>query len=199
MKDPVVSSLRQQVRECTACGLAETREQVVCGEGNLRSKVMVIAQAPGEFENRAGRMFIGPSGKIFRQLLVKSRISTDEIYMTNLIKCYIPKCRRPSSREIDQCSKHLEQEILLVKPKLIVPLGFHATRYILKRFRLDRPASKEYHTLFGILIQLDDQLIYPLRHPTALLFNSGKRDLMEKNYYGLRTLMNTFRNDAPLK
>ena len=194
MKDPDFSLLQQQVRGCTACGLAATRQQAVCGEGNFRSKVMVIAQAPGELENKAGRMFVGPSGKIFRQLLTKSRIGTDEIYMTNLIKCYIPKCRRPSSREIAECSKYLEQEIALVNPKLIVPLGFHATRYILMRFDLDRPASKDYHTLFGKLIELDDQLIYPLRHPTALLFNTEKKDLMEKNYAAFRSIMNNPRD-----
>lgn len=195
MKDPDFSLLQQQVRECRACGLARTRLQAVCGEGYSKAKVMVIAQAPGEQENKTGRMFVGPSGKIFRQLLKKSRITTNEIYMTNLIKCYIPKCRRPSRGEIEACSKHLEQELSLLKPKLIVPLGFHATRYILKRFDLVRPASKEYHMLFGKLIELSDPLIFPLRHPTALLFNTEKRDLMEKNYTGLRILMNEFRND----
>ncbi len=190
MKERDFSLLHQRVRVCKACGLAATRLQAVCGEGSYRSKVMVIAQAPGELENKAGQMFVGPSGKIFRQLLNSCRIRIDEIYMTNLIKCYIPKCRRPSKGEVDQCSKHLEQEISLLQPKLIVPLGFHATRYILMRFDLQRPASKEYHTLFGKLIELDDQLIYPLRHPTALLFNTEKRELMEQNYSRLYTIMN---------
>lgn len=195
MKDPDLSHLHQQVRECYACGLAATRQRAVCGEGSIQSHVVMIAQAPGEQENKTGRMFVGPSGKIFRQLLRKSRISPTEIYMTNLIKCYIPKCRRPARGEIESCSQYLEKELSLVKPKLIVPLGFHATRYILKRFDLVRPASKDYHTLFGELIKVGDQLIYPLRHPTALLFKSEKRDLMEKNYKGLRILMNKFRND----
>ena len=190
MKDRDFSLLHQRVRECKACGLAATRQQAVCGEGSYRSKVMVIAQAPGEHENKAGQMFVGPSGVIFRQLLNRSRVPVDEIYMTNLIKCYIPKCRRPSKGEIDQCSKHLEQEVSFLQPKLIVPLGFHATRYILMRFDLERPASKEYHTLFGKLIELDDQLIYPLRHPTALLFNTEKKIVMEKNYGRLFYLMN---------
>jgi uracil-DNA glycosylase family 4 len=193
MKEPDFSSLHQQIRECTACGLAKSRDQAVCGEGNWWSKVLILAQAPGEFENKAGRMFVGPSGKIFRQLLSTSRINADEIYMTNLIKCYIPKCRRPSRHEIEQCSKHLEQEISMLKPKLIVPLGFHATRYILKRYNLERPVSKDYHTLFGKPLEVDDQIIYPLRHPTALLFNTGKRDLMEKNYDGMRSIIDNFR------
>ncbi len=195
MKDQKFSVLNQQIRECTACPLAATRQLAVCGEGSYRSKVMFIAQAPGEVENRVGKMFIGPSGKIFRQLLANSRIPVGEIYMTNLIKCYIPKCRRPSRGEINQCSKHLEEEVSLLQPKLFIPLGFHATRYLLMRFDLKRPVSKEYHTLFGKLIELDDQLIYPLRHPTALLFNSGKRDLMEKNYRRLYTIINDLRSD----
>jgi uracil-DNA glycosylase family 4 len=195
MMDPEFSKLKQKIRECTECGLAKTRKHAVCGEGNAQSKVMMIAQAPGEFEDKTGRMFVGPSGMIFHKLLTNAGIKIDEIYMTNLIKCYIPRCRRPSKDEIEQCSKYLEQEINHVKPKVIVPLGFHATRYIMKRFELKRPISKEYHNLFARSIEVDEYLIFPLRHPTALLFNSGKRDLMEKNYAKIRSILDNLRGN----
>jgi len=189
MMDSEFSLLNQQILRCSDCNLVKTRQHAVCGEGNTRSRVMMIAQAPGELEDVAGRMFVGPSGKIFHSLLTTAKIGTDEFYMTNLIKCYLPKCRRPSKQEIDQCSGHLEQEIKIIKPKLFIPLGFHATRYLLKRFDLMRPISKEYHTLFARLIEVGDQLIFPLRHPTALLFNTKKKVLMEKNYALLRLIL----------
>ena len=62
-------NLNQKIRECKKCGLAETRTNAICGEGNPNAKLILIAQAPGETEDREGRMFIGPSGKVLDKLL----------------------------------------------------------------------------------------------------------------------------------
>lgn len=187
--DQLLNSLNQRIRTCTDCGLAVTRQHAICGEGDRLSGVMLIAQAPGNVEDKSGRMFVGPSGKILNDLLKSAGIRRDEVYMTNMIKCYIPKCRRPSKNEIEQCTKHLENEIGIVKPKIIVPLGFHATRYLFNKNQLNLPASKQYHTLFGKLFTSTGYIILPLRHPTALLFNPQKRLQMLDNYSRLRNLI----------
>jgi len=105
----------------------------ICREGNLNAKIILIAQAPGEKEdkeNKEGRMFIGPSEKVLDELLNTAGIKRDEIYMTNLIKCMLSKCKKPKQDEIEACSYYLNEEIKLVNPEILVPLGYHATRYI---------------------------------------------------------------------
>ena len=127
-------------------------------------------------------MFVGPSGTIFDKLLDSSGISRQNFYMTNLIKCILPNSRRPSHNEIKECSRYVEKEIDLLQPKLIVPLGFHTTRYIFTKYNIPRPSKNDYHTLFGKVVRIGGIRIYPVRHPTALLFNPGKKKTMEKNY-----------------
>jgi len=174
--------LSQQIRACTKCKLFQTRKHALPGEGSLISRVLLLAQSPGKVEDEKNKMFVGPSGKIFNELLEHAGISRKEIYITNLIKCMLPNSRRPSKDEIEQCTKHLEKEIELLNPKVIVPLGFHSTRFIFMKYHIPRPPKNEYHKLFGRIFHSGEISIYPLRHPTALLFNPKKREMMKVNY-----------------
>ncbi len=178
------------IAQCERCDLFHTRQKAVLPEGNLRSPVMMIAQAPGEQENKNGRMFIGPSGKLFDELLAASAVNRKDFYLTNLIKCMLPKSRRPSRAQWDACTPWLETEIHLVRPKVFVPLGFQATRFLLIHFGLPRPPRKEYKSLFGKYLRIENVLIYPLRHPTALLFNPDKKEIMVQNYHRLKEIVN---------
>ena len=183
------TELNKTIKECKNCKLHETRIHALCGEGNKKAKMMLIAQAPGKEEDKSGKMFIGPSGKIFHELLKKANINKEAIYLTNLIKCYLPKCRRPSKNEIEQCTKYLDKEIEHINPTILVPVGFHATRYVFNKYGLQRPPKKEYTHLFGTVFQAGSIFIFPLRHPTALLFNPEKRDTMQHNYNKLMELL----------
>ena len=106
-----IQNLNVDLKNCQNCRLFETRMNTVCGEGNINSRLFVIAQAPGENEDKAGKMFIGPSGKVLDELLYKSNIDRKEIYMTNLVKCMLPGYRKPKADEIEACSWYLDQEI----------------------------------------------------------------------------------------
>lgn len=174
--------LNKKIKSCTNCKLYKSRKNSLTGEGDQNANIMFIAQAPGEVEDREGKMFIGPSGKILDKLLRNADIQRKDIYITNLIKCYLPKCRRPSKDEIDQCSVYLDREIEFVNPKVIVTLGFHATRYIFMKYDLERPPKKEYKNLFGKRFYSNKKIIFPVRHPTALLFNPEKEEIMQRNY-----------------
>ncbi|RLJ01274.1 MAG: uracil-DNA glycosylase, partial [Candidatus Aenigmatarchaeota archaeon] len=114
-----IDGLNKQIRECKRCGLSQTRINAICGEGNLNAKIMLIAQAPGEKEDRAGKMFVGPSGKVLDELLKSAGIKRHEIYMTNLIKCMLPKYRKPKEDEVKACSYYLDEEIKLINPKIL--------------------------------------------------------------------------------
>ena len=182
-----MEGLNREIRSCRGCRLAETRTNALCGEGNLKARLMLVAQAPGENEDREGKMFIGPSGRVLNELLKEAGIAREEVYMTNLVKCKLPGYRRPKLDEIQACSRYLDREIELVNPAVIVPLGYYATRYIFEKYGLDLPAKPEFHQVYGRLL-LGERKVFPLQHPAALLYDESAREKLVKNYRKLKVL-----------
>jgi len=189
-KQKTADALDATVRTCTRCNLHLSRIHALPGEGNLDARLFLIAQAPGLKEDRDGRMFIGPSGKILDELLDGAGVCREELYMSNLIKCRLPKNRRPKQAEIEACSPLLEREIALVSPAVIVPLGYYAARYTLKRFGLSTPeARKGFSTLYGRLFLAGSTKIFPLPHPSALLYNQSFKPKTLDQYRTLGSLL----------
>lgn len=184
-----LEALNAEVRECTRCRLCESRTNAICGEGDPHARLMFIAQAPGEVEDREGRMFLGPSGRVFFELLAPAGIDREDFYMTNLLKCRLPKNRKPKQDEIMACVRYLEREIVLVGPKLLVPLGYYATRYVFEKYALAWPSLQEPHSLFGSVRTTGGCTILPLQHPAALLHNPALREEMVTNYGRLKPLI----------
>jgi len=147
-----IEDLNKKIKNCRKCRLFETRKNALCGEGNLKAKIMLIAQAPGIKEDQEETMFIGPSGKVLNNLLRSSNIQRDNLYMTNLIKCMHPNYRKPKQDEIDICSNYLGQEIKLIDPDVLVPLDHYATKYLLEKNGLKIPSKKRFlQTLWKII------------------------------------------------
>jgi len=171
--------LNSQINECTRCRLSSERIRAVCGEGNLNARFFFIAQAPGEMEDKAGKMFVGPTGKVMDELFSEINLKRGEVYMTNLVKCRLPKNRKPKADEIVLCGQYLEQEIDLVKPEFLIPLGYHATKYILGRYCDKNISSSDF---VGKLIDCNGQKIYPLRHPSSVLYNPSFKQSMMRDF-----------------
>ncbi|MBW2039586.1 MAG: uracil-DNA glycosylase [Deltaproteobacteria bacterium] len=184
-----IEDLNEEIRGCNKCRLSETKINALCGEGNLNAKLMLIAQAPGENEDREAKMFIGPSGKVLDELLKMATIDRKEIYMTNLIKCMLPKHRNPKSDEVKICGKYLDKEIELINPKVLAPLGYYATKYIFEKYVLCLPSKPEFRKVFGKIFLAGSKKILPLQHPAALLYNPSLRDEMIKNYRKMKVLL----------
>ena len=141
--------LNDEIKRCNKCSLAETRITSICGEGHLHAGILLIAKAPGEQENIEGKMFIGPSGKVLDELLKTVRIDRKEIYMTNLIKCMLPKNRKPKFDEIAICSQYLDREIELIRPGILAPLGYYATRYLFEKYKVLLPPKPDFRAVYG--------------------------------------------------
>jgi uracil-DNA glycosylase family 4 len=184
-----IEKLNRMIRECKKCRLSGTRMNPLCGEGNIGARLMLIAQAPGENEDREGRMFIGPSGKVLDELLKKADISRKEIYMTNLVKCMLPKYRKPKQDEISLCSGYLDKEIELINPKILVPLGYYAIRHIFEKFSIQLPAKSEFEEVYCRIFLTDDKKVFPLQHPAAVLYHSSIKEKVVKDYRELKVLM----------
>jgi uracil-DNA glycosylase family 4 len=183
-----IKRLNKEIRACNKCRLSETRINALSGEGDLNARLMLIAQAPGENEDQEGIMFIGSSGKVLNELLQISDVDRNEIYMTNLVKCMLPKYRKPKQDEIDICSSYLDREIELIDPEILVPLGHYSTTYIFKKNNLTIPSKQEFYALYGRLFLSTSRKILPLQHPAAILHRPELKEVVIKNYHKLKTL-----------
>ena len=179
---------KKELQNCKLCELCKTRFNALTGEGNKNADIMLIAQAPGELEDKENKMFIGPSGIMLDKLLMHSQISRDEIYMTNLIKCNLPQNRRPKQREIKACSKYLDLEIVEIDPKILVPLGYYATKYLFEKYSLSEFTKNEFPKLIGNIFSIENRKIYPLSHPASLLYHNEFINKSIENFSKLRKL-----------
>lgn len=157
------------MKDCRLCPLWETRNNVIPGEGSLSSEIFLIAQAPGEGEDAANKMFVGPSGQLFWELLDQAGADRSNLYVSNLLKCRLPQNRRPKQAEILACSRFLEYELEVVKPRIVAPLGYFATKYIFESRQLGLFTKEEYPSLIGRAFVGKDFTVMPLSHPTSLI------------------------------
>ena len=151
---PPDSSSLKEVREaasgCTACHLYKRATQTVFGEGPKRAPIMLVGEQPGDYEDVAGKPFVGPAGKIMDRALEEAGIDRKQVYVTNAVKHFKwePRGKRrihqkPNSREIAACQPWLEAELRLVKPKLLLCLGSTAGQAIFgPSFRVTRERGK---------------------------------------------------------
>ena len=145
-----LSEVRIASRQCTACHLYKRATQTVFGEGPEGAPIMMVGEQPGDYEDVAGRPFVGPAGKIMDQALEEAGIDRTKVYVTNAVKHFKwePRGKRrihqkPNVREIAACRPWLEAELRLVKPKLLVCLGATAAQVVFgPSFRVTRERGK---------------------------------------------------------
>jgi uracil-DNA glycosylase family protein len=141
-------SLSQAANTCKACDLWKTATQTVFGEGSSNAPIMLVGEQPGDLEDRAGRPFVGPAGKLLDQALSEAGIDRSNVYVTNVVKHFkwSPAERgkrrihkKPRDSEIQACRPWLDAELAVVRPKILVCLGATAAQALLgKDFRVSR-------------------------------------------------------------
>lgn len=189
-KQKLLDALNCQIRICEKCSLSATRSHALTGEGNLNASILFVALSPGVKEDAENRMFVGPSGKVFNRLLHAAGIERESVFMTNLVKCTLPKNRKPILNEIESCSAFLNDEIAIIQPEIIVPLGYYATRSILIKYHADpSKAEMSFKNINGKLLFFDEMKIFPLTHPSALLYNPSFEPKTRENFIKLKSLM----------
>ena len=144
------SAMRDAAKNCEACHLYKRATQTVFGEGPKSAAMMLVGEQPGDYEDVAGKPFVGPAGKIMDQALEEAGIDRAQVYVTNAVKHFKwePRGKRrihkkPNSREIAACRPWLEAELRIVKPKLVVAMGATAAQTIFgPSFRVTRERGK---------------------------------------------------------
>jgi len=189
-KPATIESINNQIKACQRCVLHKTRKHALTGEGNLNARIMFVALSPGIKEDAQNRMFIGPSGQVLNKLLQAAGIERELVFMTNLVKCMLPKNRKPKQVEIESCSQFLDEEITIIHPEVIVPLGYYATQSILTKFNSDPQApTQSFAEIKGKLLLVADKKIFPLPHPAALLYNPSFEPGTIEKYKKMKTLL----------
>lgn len=109
--------------DCERCDLCNSTTHVcILGKGNVLAPIMLIGEAPGAAEEESGKPFMGKSGKLLDQLLHALDIS-EQVYITNPVHCRPPGNRKPARSEIKACRFYLDEELNIVKPKVVVLMG----------------------------------------------------------------------------
>jgi DNA polymerase len=135
-----LGELRDEARRCQACPLHAEATQTVFGEGPADAAVMLVGEQPGDQEDLQGHPFVGPAGKVLRQLLDEVGLPIDECYLTNAVKHFKFELRgkrrihqRPNRAEATACHPWLAAELTLVQPRVVVALGVVAASSLLEK------------------------------------------------------------------
>ena len=166
-------ALSRAVMECQNCPLAQNRHHAVPGQGSPNSRLMFVGEGPGFEEDQQGRPFVGPAGQLLTKMIQAIDLQRDEVFITNVVKCRPPENRLPLDDEVEACRLFLEEEIRLVDPRIIVPLGSCAAQTLTR-------SKKKISDLRGRLLDFNGRRLIATYHPAYLLRNPGaKREAWE--------------------
>src|SRR6202795_2015169 len=143
------SELKSRVAGCTRCALCSTRTQTVFGVGNPQAQWLVVGEAPGAEEDRQGEPFVGRAGQLLNSMLRAVGLTREQVYIANVLKCRPPGNRDPSALEAAECLPYLEQQIALLKPKIMLAVGRIAAQNLLPADKTLGSLRRQVHG-FGI-------------------------------------------------
>lgn len=165
-------TLRDAAQGCRGCDLYEQATQTVFGDGRARAKLMIVGETPGDIEDREGKTFVGPAGKLLMQIFEELGVSRSDFYLTNAVKHFKfvlePRGKRrihsrPLQSEITACRPWLEAEIALVRPSVILCLGAVAAQTLMgAKFSVARERGKRFEAASGASLLAS-------YHPAAVL------------------------------
>jgi uracil-DNA glycosylase family 4 len=152
-------ALTRRIRRCTWCHLAKTRTQAVPYRGSLLPRVLFVGEAPGTEEDRTGVPFVGAAGRVLDQGIARLGLAEGDVGILNVFKCHPPGnvFDRTAARA---CRPHLERQLSLLEPKVLVTLGAHALRWF-------DPGAPPISRAAGTPREWRGRPLLPLVHPAA--------------------------------
>ena len=169
---PTLEKLRDAAEGCKGCWLWTLGSQTVFGEGPRQAEVMFVGEQPGDQEDKAGRPFVGPAGKLLDRALDEAGIDRKTVYVTNAVKHFKWERaergnrrihKKPNDAEIRACRPWLDSEIALVRPRVIITLGATASQALLgKQFRVTKDRGQP-------IPSAQTEAVFATVHPSAVL------------------------------
>ena len=155
-----LASIRDDMGECTRCGLFRGRDQIVFGAGNPTARLMLIGDMPLAEEGHAGLPFLGASGELLGKMLQAMGFRREDVYLSNILKC-CPSDPQPRP-DMSVCLSFLERQIAVVRPEVICTLGAVAAQTLLRM-------GGGVASIRGQFQQYKGRPLMPTYHPTFLL------------------------------
>jgi uracil-DNA glycosylase family protein len=163
--------VRARAARCEACPLYKLGTQTVFGEGPSKARLVLVGEQPGDREDRSGRPFVGPAGRLLDQALAEAGLSRSDLYLTNAVKHFKSETvglrrlhKKPGAREIAACRPWLEAELAIIAPEVVVALGATAAQTLMGRaFRVTQARGHPFHDTRWA------QVLFATVHPASLL------------------------------
>lgn len=170
-KEALLAAAAEDYRECMRCALSATRKTVVFGSGNPSARLMFVGEAPGSEEDERGLPFVGAAGQLLTKIIEAMKLTRDDVYIANCLKCRPPGNRNPEPAEIAACSPALARQIEIIAPEVVVALGKFAAQTLLATGEPISRLRGRFHDFNGVKLM-------PTFHPAYLLRNPGDKKLV---------------------
>ncbi len=161
-----LDDIAASIAQCTSCPLHATATRSVPGEGDPHADFVCVGEAPGQNEDETGRPFVGPAGQLLTKILGAIDLKRDDVFICNVLKHRPPGNRNPLPEEVRACRPYLEQQLGLLKPRVILALGTFAAQALLE-------TTQSLGTLRGRLHFYHGVPLIVTYHPAALLRNEA--------------------------
>ena len=165
-----LENIRQKCNNCTKCQLSKSRNNIVFSDGIPNSKLMLIGEAPGYWEDQKGLPFVGKAGQLLDKIFASVGLSRQEnVYICNTIKCRPPENRNPLPEEKSLCKEYLDKQIEILKPQIILVCGNVALNTMLpQETGITRARGKWFKGPYN-------SKMMPIFHPSYLLRNDSRK------------------------
>ena len=164
--DKKLIELREKIKSIEDCELKKFAKNIVFGDGNPKSQIMIVGEGPGEKEDIQGKPFVGDAGMLLNKMLNAIKIKREDVYITNVVNYRPPHNRKPEISEINRYSVFLREHISIINPKILILMGSTAMEAI---FGQKLKISKERGKWKEIIINQKTYLSIPTFHPAYLL------------------------------
>jgi len=188
-KKEKLKEIEEKIRNCEKCPLFEEANNPVPGDGNFQADVVFVGEAPGFNEDKQGKPFVGRAGGILDELLESVNLKREDIFITNIVKHRPPGNRNPTNEEIKACSPYLNEQLEVIKPKVICCLGNFSTKYILEKYGLKDKVdgiTKLHGQVFKVSTLTGLIKIIPLFHPAVATYDPNKLETLKKDFQIVR-------------
>jgi uracil-DNA glycosylase len=163
-----MDTMRQDCDQCDRCELGATRTHAVVSRGNPNAKIMIIGEGPGENEDLTGKPFVGKAGQLLDRVLESVKLTEDDVFICNIVKCRPPGNRKPTKAEMNACRPYLLEQIRLVNPPIIMLAGASAIEGLFNEKAI------KITQIRGTWREWEGRQCLPVFHPSYLLRNPSK-------------------------
>ena len=187
-----LDEIARSITEHNVCAeLRGQATQLVFGDGPADADIVFIGEAPGKNEDEQGIPFVGAAGKFLNEMLETIGLKRSDVYITNIVKYRPPNNRDPLPEEKKAFWPYLVRQLDVIRPKLVVTLGRHSMEYFLPSQKISAIHGEPKRIMFGNR----KQVVMPLYHPAAALYNGGLRQMLMDDFSNIPLTLKKLSNN----